>query len=817
MFKSLGVRILASMISVIFITTLVIVIFVQRKIENEILKVQNENALNLVNTFTLNVENAYKSIIFHEETTFKNRKLQLKNIVNVAMSIISGYYLDYRKGIISEKEARKKSISEIRSFRYDEGVGYLWINNTDRPFPRMIMHPTLPELNGKILNDKKFNSALGIKKNLFVALVDVCLKKGDGYVDYLWPKPTRKGLTEYQPKISYVKIFREWNWVVGSGVYIDDIEKEKQNRLNAVIKDLKETSSKVTITESGYMFIFNGEKRLLVHPNLEGTDGNKLINPVTGKKIFDELKEASKNPEKPFDYVWNKPGDEDKYIYPKRAYIRYFKPLDWYIVASIYLDEIEKPGHILSRNIILLSIVFVFIALVISLFLARNLTKPLINLMNAAEKIEKDGIADAEIPVSGTMETRELGTILAKMITSIERTEEQLRQSQKMETVGTLAGGLAHDFNNVLGGITGTLSIMDFKLKKDGHIEKDKMEDYLDNMIGCGNRAAAMVQQLLTLSRKQEMHFSPVDINTIIKHVIKICQSTFDKSIKIETEYPDSPPIVNADANQLEQVLLNFCVNAAHAMTIMREGSETWGGILTISVRNIPKDRYFSKYHAEAEEKDYYCITVKDTGVGMDSNVLSKIYNPFFTTKKKGEGTGLGLSMVYGIIKQHKGFIDAYSEVGTGTTFNIYLPSLEVADIEKTEIKNISEPPRGEGLILIVDDEEIMRTIASEILMSSGYSVIHAENGKICVDIFKEHHHEIKAVLLDMVMPEMSGKEAFIHLHDIDPDVKVILSSGFKHDERVTDLLNMGVKSFIQKPYTFKELAEEMHRVTHHR
>jgi len=813
MFKSLGGRILVSMVLVVFLTTLVVIIFVQRRIENEILKVQNENALNLVNTFSLNVENAYKSIVFHKETTLKNRKSQLKNVVNLAFSVINGYYSEFKRGTISEKEAQEKAISEIKNFRYDDGVGYLWINNAERPFPEMIMHPTLPELNGKILNDRKFNSAFGAKKNLFAAFVDVCLKNEEGYVDYLWPKPTKKGLTRYQPKISYVKIFRQWNWVVGSGVYIDDVEMEKQNRLNAVLKELKEISTKVTIAQSGYMYIFDGKKRFLVHPNLEGVDGDTLKNPVTGRNILDEIMEASKEPDKTFDYVWNKPGFENQYTFLKRAYIRYFKPLDWYIASSIYLDEIEKPGRVVSRDIILLSVLFVCVALVISLFLTRTLTRPLRTLMNAAEKIEKEGVTGAEIPVSGTMETRELGIILAKMISSIERTEGQLRQSQKMEIVGTLAGGLAHDFNNVLGGITGTLSIMDFILKKDGNIEKNRLEEYLKNMIGCGDRAAAMVQQLLTLSRKQDMSFAPVDINVIIKNVIKICQTTFDKSIKIETEYSDLAHIINADANQMEQVILNFCVNAAHAMTIMRDSSETWGGVLTVSVSIIPKDKYFSKHHSEAEEKDYYCITVKDTGVGMDGNVMSKIYNPFFTTKKKGEGTGLGLSMVYGIIKQHDGFVDVYSEDGIGTIFNVYLPVMKNTGIETSEIKNIVEPPRGEGVILIVDDEEIMRIIASEILVSSGYRVIHAENGKKGVELFKEHSHEIKAVLLDMVMPEMSGKEAYISMYKIDPEVKVILSSGFKQDERVSDLLGLGVKAFIQKPYTFNELAEGIHQV----
>ena len=402
-------------------------------------------------------------------------------------------------------------------------------------------------------------------------------------------------------------------------------------------------------------------------------------------------------------------------------------------------------------------------------------------------------------------------------VTDSKRIEEQLRQAQKMEIVGTLAGGLAHDFNNVLGGIIGPLSIIEYILQKKGKIDIKKLEYYLQAMSESSNRAADMVKQLLTLSRKQELALAPVDLNLTIKHVMKICASTFDKSVKLAPVYPEKPSMVSADPTQIEQVLLNFCVNAGHAMTIMRKKNAAWGGILTVTIEKIFADKYFCQVHPEAEERDYWLISVKDTGVGMDENTISKIFNPFFTTKETDQGTGLGLSMVYNTVKQHAGFIDVYSQKGLGSTFNTYLPVLERGAAAAELMRKKKTIPKGEGLILVVDDEEIMCDMAKAILNECGYKTIFAENGRLGVEIFKKQHKEIKAVLLDMSMPEMSGKEAFIKMKEIQPNVKVLLASGFRLDKRVDEVLKLGVKDFIQKPYTLEKLAAAVDRVVNPR
>lgn len=402
--------------------------------------------------------------------------------------------------------------------------------------------------------------------------------------------------------------------------------------------------------------------------------------------------------------------------------------------------------------------------------------------------------------------------LLLNNVTEIELKERQLRQSQKMETVGNLAGGLAHDFNNVLGGIIGTISLFKYKIAKNKEITQIDTEKYFNTIEEAANRASDMVQHLLSLTRKQELSFTPIDLNDTVKSIVKICGNTFDKSIEIETEYYKDRAMTKADPTQIEQSLLNLCINASHAMTIMRKDSERYGGVLNISLKKVVVDKYFRRVHEEAGEPDYWDISVSDTGVGMDQKLVAKIFDPFFTTKGEGTGTGLGLSMVYNIIKQHRGFIDVYSREDIGATFHIYLPILK-GEFTEEELKEPEEIPQGEGLVLVVDDEEVMRQTAKSILMECGYRVIQAENGEQAVKVFRKHKKEIKAVLLDMVMPKLSGRQSYLQMAKIKKKVKVLLVSGFKQDHRVDSILKLGVKGFLQKPYTLATLAKRIHRL----
>ncbi len=392
-------------------------------------------------------------------------------------------------------------------------------------------------------------------------------------------------------------------------------------------------------------------------------------------------------------------------------------------------------------------------------------------------------------------------------ITERKKVEEELNQIQKMEIVGSLAGGIAHDFNNVLGGIVGTISVIKKRMKNNSIIDNKKLKSYIDIMSEAGNRASEMVKQLLTLSHKQKIKNIPFNLNYSVENIMKICQNTFEKSIEVVADYYDKTAYVKGDPTQIEQVILNICINSEHSMTFMREKKEKWHGTLIISIKKSYIDKHFKIIHMEAKVGTYYQISIKDTGIGMSKDIISKIFNPFFTTKEKGKGTGLGLSMVYNIVMKHNGFIDVYSEEGKGTTFNIYLPVYEKKIVEQKEKHDENISVKEEGTILVIDDDKIMRLTITEILEDYGYEVLLAESGLDGIELFKLYKNKIKLVFLDMAMPGMSGKEVFIKLREIDPYTKILLTSGFSLDERIKQVKKMGVNGFIEKPFTSENLA----------
>ncbi len=397
-------------------------------------------------------------------------------------------------------------------------------------------------------------------------------------------------------------------------------------------------------------------------------------------------------------------------------------------------------------------------------------------------------------------------------ITELRMKDEQLKQAQKMEMIGNLAGGIAHDFNNVLVGISGPMSILKIMLKEKGVLEGDKIKEYLDIIDDSSIRASNLVKQLLSMARKHDLNIAPVDLNNSISKIVNVTRSSLDKSIKISHSLLDTPAIVLADETQIEQCLLNLCINASHAMTTMREGEEKHGGELNLEVKNFHPDRKFRERYQEITDVNYYKITIHDTGVGIDSESLGKIFDPFFSTKPKNEGSGLGLSMVYNIIRDHRGLITVYSEPGIGTTFNIFLPCEEDVLIEKKDIDH-DMVVKGSGYILVVDDEETMRITAREILEEAGYDIITAGDGPEALKIYKKEYKKLDMAIIDMAMPQMYGDELFRKMKRINPKVKVLLASGFTQDQRAIKILSEGVKGFLQKPFTINTLTSRVKEI----
>ncbi|HBC85963.1 MAG TPA: hypothetical protein DCZ94_03310 [Lentisphaeria bacterium] len=399
-------------------------------------------------------------------------------------------------------------------------------------------------------------------------------------------------------------------------------------------------------------------------------------------------------------------------------------------------------------------------------------------------------------------------------ITGIEMKERQMRQAQKMQIVENLMSGLSNDFNNALGAITGTITMMKYSLENNaGNL--DEIKNNMEIIESSAEKAVVMVQQLLTFAQKHEICLGNIDLNGIVQHILKICQNTADKRIELVGEIYNVRAMTKADPALIEQVLLNLCDNAIQAMTVMKPEAEQ-GGTLTLSVDKIYPDKNYRALHPQAIGQAYWIISVSDTGVGIDPETLQKIYDPFFTTKSAMQATGLGLTIANEVIRQHNGFIEVESRQGIGSRFSIYLPEFvvqEEAAAAEPEALAEDQIPDGTGLILVADDELIMRKTASSILTKLGYEIVFAEDGEQTVNVYKEKGAQIKAVLLDMAMPKMSGREAYIEMKKINPDVKVLLVSGFKKDKRIEDVLAMGVNAFIQKPYSMITLAQEVKKV----
>jgi signal transduction histidine kinase/CheY-like chemotaxis protein len=397
-------------------------------------------------------------------------------------------------------------------------------------------------------------------------------------------------------------------------------------------------------------------------------------------------------------------------------------------------------------------------------------------------------------------------------VTETESINEQFRQTQKMEAVESLAGGLAHDFNNILCGISGTLSLLKHKLHFTNDFKTEDVYDYIQTIESSTNRAENLVQQFLTLSKKQNLYITKVDLNEAIQHIYNICQNTFDKSVKMEVNCYPEPAITIADQTQIEQVLLNLALNGYQAMATV--DSQDREKILSISIEKFEADRFFVLSEPSSMEITYWKITVSDTGIGISKENMLKVFDPFFTTKNIESSTGLGLSITYNIVKQHNGFIKFFSEENVGTNFVIYLPYLSA---ENSIVLLKGEKERfyvgNKECILIADDEPIVLQIAKEILEESKYTVITAIDGQEAVRYFKELHKTIDLVILDINMPKLNGRDTYIQMKKIKPDIQVLLCSGLKKDARIDKIMDLGIQHYIQKPFTLHKLSKKVYDI----
>lgn len=375
------------------------------------------------------------------------------------------------------------------------------------------------------------------------------------------------------------------------------------------------------------------------------------------------------------------------------------------------------------------------------------------------------------------------------------RLEQQLFQTHKMESIGTLAGGIAHDFNNILAIILGHTSIM-WRAK----ILDERLNASLEAITKATQRGTALVKQILTFARKSDPVVESVRINDVIKEIVSFAAETFPKTINFHLDIDRQLKTINGDYTQIHQVILNLVVNARDAMPN--------GGTITIATNIVAKSELPTTLSDEMGD-EYIRVSVQDTGTGMDETTKSRIFEPFFTTKEKGKGTGLGLAVVYGVVKSHKGHLTVDSTVGVGTTFHLYFPVPRmVRDFDGETPTTLETVPGGSETILIVEDEEMLRELLKQILESNGYTVFSTGDVDEALSLYTERHHQIALVISDVGLPKRSGFELLLQLKQVNPSIRLIFTSGFLEPQLRSKMLNEGVQHFIEKPYDIKKVTQ---------
>ncbi len=383
---------------------------------------------------------------------------------------------------------------------------------------------------------------------------------------------------------------------------------------------------------------------------------------------------------------------------------------------------------------------------------------------------------------------------IARDVTSQIALEEQLRQSQKMESLGTLAGGIAHDFNNILGIIIGYAGLIQQALKDDKKLSRN-----VQSIESASQRGVNLVRQLLTFARKQERILQPVSVNEVVTDIYRMISETFPKVISVRFNANRESLLVYGDQTEIHQAVLNLCVNARDAMMNRADGKRS-GGTLMLSTGVVLGIEIKPK-HPSATDEEYIRVTVSDTGIGMDEATQARVFEPFFTTKEIGKGTGLGLSTVYGIINAHGGYIESSSEPGGGTTFTVFLPSRkQTRKLTKHDKSQTEVTPDGCETVLVVEDETELRDLLFDVLTERGYKVLTAEDGQRALAVFL-NHRDIDLVITDIGLPKVGGLDLYKAIKKLKREIKVVMVSGFVNESDREEMLKGGVDEFIQKPY----------------
>ncbi len=645
-------------------------------------------------------------------------------------------------------------------------------------------------------------------------------RAGGGFISYVMPKLEGQ---RPEPKISYAQGIEGWNWYIGTGVYIDDINRTvdrfRTEKLAALQKSIAGiflllvaivlgacvfVARMARTTRSafeGFAGFFDAVSRGASDSSVEGYGFREFDELAASANHMLEMRRAAE--------MALRQGEERlQLLFARAADAMYVSDLSGRLV-QVNQQACTSTGYteaeLLTMNVVDLDATTSHPDALQAYF---STLSPGASARLSSRHRHKDGTTfPVEITVA-LLDTPGGPYVfgIARDVSERRRAEEerlqleaQLQQAQKMEAVGKLTGGVAHDFNNLLQVINAGADIALTDLEPDHPVRPLLLE-----VAQAGDRAANLVRQLLMFSRRQIMRPEALDMNAVVEEVLRLIQRILGEHIRLEWAPGSLPGLVNADRGMVEQSLMNLCVNARDAMEE--------GGLLHVETAHADLDPAFCVENPWAEPGRYVRLTVRDTGCGIDAETLDRIFEPFFSTKAAGKGTGLGLSTVYGIVKQHRGLICATSSPGCGTTFNLYWPRCEESVLP---IPSLVAPEcrGGSETILMAEDDEMVRSLSQRILSSNGYTVLIAADGEQALRLFEEHQDSIDLVVLDVVMPNMGGREAYEHMRALRPGLKALFASGYSEAAIHKNFkLEEGLQ-LLQKPYTREPLLRAVRAV----
>ncbi|MFZ5770643.1 MAG: cache domain-containing protein [Thermodesulfobacteriota bacterium] len=752
------------------------------------------------------VEKTVDYVAFMKSRLESRVQSEVKNRVYEAYAIAEHIYKT-KTGKIPAGEVEGLVREALRPIRFHNGRGYFFAVSLDGIEQ---LFADRPEIEGKNMLATRDREGKFVIRDM----IGIAEEQGEGFYEYLWTKPLH-GERVY-PKIAYVKLFEPFNWLIGTGEYLDDMEEDIQ-------QEVLERIAKIRFGRDGYIFVvdfhgttlMNDTQRDLIGVNIwDMTDPN-------GVKVIQEERKAAEKPEGDFiRYVWNKPTQAKPV--PKISFIKGYRHWNWMIGAGVYLDDIQtliaqekellKQKAVKQISFILLSMLA---AILLMVLIARFLTRKIENEFNVFINFFEKASSRAEAIEVSQLHFQEFQRLAHSANTMVARQKEadgkrlqaeaekehiemKLRQAQKMEAIGTLAGGIAHDFNNILSVILGYAEMAREEARKGSGLS-----EYIEEIFTAGNRARNLVQQILTFSRQSKVERIILQPQPLIKEALKMLRSSIPSTIEIQDDISPDCGTIKADPTQFYQILMNVCTNAFHAM-------EKSGGILRVVLKvagQIP-----AELRNEASPASTFIeLAISDTGHGIGPDIIDKIFDPFFTTKEQGRGTGMGLSIAYGIIRDYGGTITLESQLHQGTTFHIYIPQCEGEAV--AEGPSSGAVPTGRERILLVDDEELLAGMSKRMLEKLGYQVTVKLHGFEALELFCQQPEQFDAVITDQTMPGMTGMELAGRLLRIRADLPIILCTGYSSmvDEEMAKA--KGIREFALKPLSREQIATLLRRV----